>query len=48
LASAIITLLKDKYLATRLGEKGRERVEKFFTIEKMINQIEELLDEMSQ
>ncbi|MCJ7497128.1 MAG: glycosyltransferase family 4 protein [candidate division Zixibacteria bacterium] len=48
LASAIITLLKDRNLATRLGEKGRERVEKLFTIEKMINRIEELLDEMYQ
>ncbi|MDP2960348.1 MAG: glycosyltransferase family 4 protein, partial [candidate division Zixibacteria bacterium] len=46
LALAIITLLKDKNLATRLGEKGRERVEKLFTIEKMIDRIEELLDEM--
>jgi glycosyltransferase involved in cell wall biosynthesis len=48
LALAIISLLKDKNLAFLLGEKGRKRVEKLFTIEKMIDKIEALLGEMSR
>ncbi len=48
LALAIISLLKDKNLAFHLGEEGRKRVEKLFTIEKMIDKIEALLGEMSR
>jgi len=48
LARAIITLLENKNLASRLGEAGRERVESFFTIQKMIKRIESLFDEMTE
>jgi len=48
LALAIVSLLKDKNLAFSLGEEGRKRVEKLFTIEKMIDKIEALLGEMSR
>ncbi|MDH4221948.1 MAG: glycosyltransferase family 4 protein [candidate division Zixibacteria bacterium] len=47
LAQAIVKLLKDKSLASQLGRIGRERVEKHFTIDKMIERIEEMFGEMS-
>ena len=48
LARAIITLLKDIDLAARLGEAGRKRVEKKFTIDLMIERIESLFHEISK
>jgi glycosyltransferase involved in cell wall biosynthesis len=47
LAQAIITLLQDKNLASRLGEEGRKRVESYYTIDKMIDKIEALFYEIS-
>ncbi len=48
LAQAVITLREDRNLSSRLGEAGRKRVERFFSLEKTIIEIETLLDEMSE
>lgn len=48
LAQAIITLLQDKNLASRLGEEGRRRVETYYTIDKMIEKIEALFSDLSE
>ncbi len=45
-AEAIIRLLKDEKLRKEMGKKGRERVEKFFTIERNVKEIENLYDEI--
>ena len=42
LAKAIIRLINDHNLAVRLGLKGRERVEKDFSVEKMIAETEKI------
>ena len=48
LADAVIRLLKDKYLAKKMGEAGRERVKENFTIQRMINKYEALLANLSR
>ncbi|MBI5049486.1 MAG: glycosyltransferase, partial [Nitrospirae bacterium] len=42
MAKAIMRLLKDKELAKKMGEAGREKVREKFTIEKMIEKYESL------
>lgn len=42
IAQAIITLLKDKEKAREMGKLGRKRVERYFTIEKMVNDLERI------
>ncbi len=44
LAEAIIKLLKNPKLAAEMGRKGRERLEKKFSLEKMIKETEALYD----
>lgn len=46
LAEAIIALAKDRKLARRLGEKGRKRVERLFTIEEHIEKVQDLYLEL--
>ena len=46
LAAAVIRLLRDKALAARMGEQGRERVREQFTEERMVQQIEQLYREL--
>jgi len=42
LASAVIRILQDRQLATRLGRNGRARVEQHFTIDLMVRRTTEL------
>ena len=41
-AEAIVTLLKDEGLRRQLGEAGHDRVEVFFTVDRMTRQFAEL------
>ena len=47
LADAIRRLLDDPDLAKRLGEAGRRRVEKLFSLESMTRRVLELYDEVA-
>ncbi|MDM8520985.1 glycosyltransferase family 4 protein [Anaerolineales bacterium HSG6] len=42
LAQAMITLLQNKAVATKMGQKGKERVKSYFTIDKYTNDIENI------
>jgi len=42
LADAILALLKDKSLAKKMGEKGREKIKEKFTIQEMVSRYEDL------
>jgi glycosyltransferase involved in cell wall biosynthesis len=46
LAEGIMKLLRDPDLARKMGEKGKKRLEKQFTIEKMTRKTEELYNDM--
>lgn len=46
LAQAIIALLEDKERAKRMGLAGRERVEQYFSLEKMVKKIEDLYGQL--
>jgi glycosyltransferase involved in cell wall biosynthesis len=46
MAKAVLTLIRDKKLAIRMGKSGRERVEKFFTIEEHLKRIQEIYLEL--
>ena len=46
LAKAVIKLLKNKKLRKQMGKQGRRRVEKYFTIEKMIKEYEKVFDSL--
>jgi glycosyltransferase involved in cell wall biosynthesis len=46
IAEAIIKLLADKELAARMGMAGRKRVEKFFLIDKMVQEFQALYAEL--
>jgi len=48
LAEAIITLLQNKEKAQRMGQAGRKRVEKMFSLQKNIRQTEEIYEEILQ
>ena len=42
MAEAIITLLKNKELAKKMGVAGRKRVEEKFSLERMVREYEEI------
>jgi glycosyltransferase involved in cell wall biosynthesis len=42
IANTLVKLAKNKDLRTKMGRKGRERVEKYFTIDKMIDNFEKV------
>lgn len=44
-AAAIITLLKDKDLAARMGHAGKKRIKKFFTLDLMVESYQTLYTE---
>ncbi len=44
LAEAILTLARDEEKRRRMGAKGRERVEEFFTLDRMARQVEEVYE----
>jgi len=46
LANAIIKLLKNPKLREKMGKAGRKRVEKYFTIKKMVKEYEKVYDEL--
>ena len=46
LAQAIIALLQDRERAKAMGRAGRERVEKHFSVERMVQQTEDLYKEL--
>jgi glycosyltransferase involved in cell wall biosynthesis len=46
LAAAVITMLKDRELAVKMGLEGRKMVEKDFTLERMNNRLFELYSSM--
>ena len=46
LAKAIIFLLKNPLKASEMGKKGRERVEKYFTLHRHVKRIEEIYEEL--
>ena len=46
LAEAIIALLQDQERAEAMGRAGRERVEKYFSVERMVQQTEALYEEL--
>lgn len=48
LAEAIISLLKNKELARQMGEAGQKRVEEKFSLEKMVNSVEEVYDRLAE
>lgn len=48
LARAILWMLKNKKKAQEMAEKGKERVEKYFTVNRMIEETEKLYDELIQ
>lgn len=43
MASHIIELIRDKALRKKMGEQGRKRIEKYFTVDRVINRLEELI-----
>jgi glycosyltransferase involved in cell wall biosynthesis len=45
-AEAIIKLLQDENLAARMGRAGRRRVEKFFLMDKMVQEFQALYAEL--
>ena len=47
LAQAIIVLLEDKERAKKMGLAGRKRVERYFSLEKMVEKIETLYDQLT-
>jgi len=46
LAEAIIALLQDRERAKAMGQAGRERVEKYFSVERMVQETEALYEEL--
>ncbi len=46
LAEKVTCLLDNENLRKELGKRGRERVEKFFTINRALRQVEDLLEEL--
>jgi len=46
LAQKVTILLENENLRKELGRRGRERVEKYFTIHKTLKKVEELLEEL--
>lgn len=46
LASDVISILENKDLAVRLGEEGRKRVEERFSIEKHVEEVEKVYEEI--
>ncbi|MBN2000455.1 glycosyltransferase family 4 protein [candidate division KSB1 bacterium] len=46
LADALLKLMKDRHLARRMGEKGRNRVLQLFTMEKMLDSLEQLFEKL--
>ena len=46
LAEAIIALLQDRERAEAMGRAGRERVEKHFSVERMVQRTEALYEEL--
>jgi len=46
LAEKITTLLENKNLREEFGRKGKDRVEKYFTIHKTLKKVEDLLEEL--
>jgi glycosyltransferase involved in cell wall biosynthesis len=46
LAKAIIAMLQDKERAEAMGQAGRERVERYFSVERMVQQTEALYEEL--
>jgi len=46
LAKAIIALLQDRERAEAMGQAGRERVERYFSVERMVQQTEALYEEL--
>ena len=46
LARAIVDLLRDEEKRTRMGERGYERVKRFFDLEKTVVQVEEVYEEL--
>jgi len=46
LAKAIIALLQDRERAEAMGRAGRERVERYFSVERMVQQTEALYEEL--
>ena len=46
LAEAIIALLQDRERAEAMGRAGRERVERYFSVERMVQQTEALYEEL--
>ncbi|MBA7597473.1 D-inositol-3-phosphate glycosyltransferase [subsurface metagenome] len=48
LAQAILWMLKNKKEAQEMAKRGKERVEKYFTVDRMIEETEKLYDELIQ
>lgn len=46
LADAVLRLLRDRELARRLGEAARRRIESEFTLERMVQRLETLYDDL--
>jgi len=46
LSRVILTLLKDRKLAEEMGKRGRKRVERFFSVEKMVGEREQLFEDL--
>jgi glycosyltransferase involved in cell wall biosynthesis len=46
LAEAIIALLQDREQAEAMGQAGRERVERYFSVQRMVQQTEALYEEL--
>jgi len=46
LADAILRLLRDKKLATKMGDAGRERIKEKFTIQKMVSKYESIFADL--
>lgn len=47
LTDAIVELLKDPNKCKQMGQRGQDRIRKYFTIEKMIENTEKIYDELS-
>jgi glycosyltransferase involved in cell wall biosynthesis len=46
LSSHVATLLNDEKLAVKMGQNARERAQKMFSLDRMINHYETLVDEV--